>query len=77
VFGSPVSVTGSLAYSNSGSTGGVASFAGEFQTAVGLSYVVESKDSLSETNWMFLAAIVGDGSVKPFNDPGPSPFARF
>lgn len=54
-------------------------FSAAFNTQTGATYDVQYKDDLSTANWSMLTTITGDGSVKPFNDPGPVPAsgARF
>jgi hypothetical protein len=44
------------------------SVAFSFQSAFGQNYQVESKGSLSATNWQTLQTIVGDGTLKHFTN---------
>lgn len=66
----PQIIAGSLSF-------GGTTFSGSFQTENGVTYAVEYKDDLNAPTWTLLTTIVGDGTVKPFTDPGPLPAARF
>ena len=46
-------------------------------TVSGWSYVLESADSLSGTDWLALGAVDGDGSVKVLTDPAATSQQRF
>jgi len=63
---SPVITHGSGVYS-----GGT--FSATFSTQAGVNYAVEYTDSLSPKNYHTLTTISGDGTIKPFTDPGPLP----
>jgi len=52
-------------------------FSGSFQTLAGYSYQVQYKDNIIDTMWQVLTTIPGDGTVKPFTDPGPAIAQRF
>jgi hypothetical protein len=46
-------------------------------TVSGWSYILESADSLSGTDWLALGAVDGDGSVKVLTDPAAMSQQRF
>ena len=46
-------------------------------TTRGRAYFLQSKNLLSDPNWTFISAIVGDGSVRTLTDPAPSGSCRF
>jgi len=56
---------------------GGGTFSGSFQTANGVNYNVEYKNDLNAVSWTLLTTIVGDGTIKPFTDPGPLPPMRY
>jgi hypothetical protein len=48
-----------------------------FATLPGKSYTVEFSDSLDAPIWQPLPPVAGDGTLKSFTDPSPSPTQRF
>ena len=60
---------------NFGFSGGA--FVGAIQTQSGATYTVQYKDDLNTPGWSILTTINGDGTVKTFSDPTPSPLQRF
>ncbi len=53
------------------------SFSGSILTGDGIVYEVQYKSQIQDPQWLRLTTITGDGTVKPFTDPGPAASQRF
>jgi hypothetical protein len=52
-------------------------FSLSFGTVRGKNYILEYTDSLSDSEWHALPAVMGDGTVKTLSDPSPDSQQRF
>jgi hypothetical protein len=48
-----------------------------FASAVGWSYIIESKENLGDGSWVVMLTVPGDGSVQTVSDPQPPGASRF
>jgi len=53
------------------------SFSASILTGDGIVYEVQYKNQIDDPQWLTLTTIPGDGTLKPFTDPGPAASQRF
>lgn len=58
-------------------THSVTTFSASVATELGYNYVLEYKDSISDSTWTALPAVAGDGTIRPLIDPSASVPRRF